>query len=62
MLHQIHYENLQEGIFLLEFKMNQPYAGIIKMPYHIATKQVQLYSKYQAELAKSIEGAISNIL
>ena len=48
-------ENLRELKFILQFKLYQPYYGILKIPYVEAKSSVKLLFQYYEEKAKSMK-------
>jgi hypothetical protein len=53
----MHWETLQEGIFLWVYKLKQPYEGVMNMPYFKARKYMEMYMKVQQEITDGIKKA-----
>ena len=53
----MHWETLQEGIFLWVYKLKQPYEGVMKMPYFKAKKYMEMYMKVQSEILDGVKKA-----
>jgi hypothetical protein len=61
MIPLMEYKALQEGIFLWEFKLNQPYSEIMNMPFHKAKIKMEMFFKYQKEFGDSIAKALQGL-
>jgi len=57
----MHYEDIQAGIFLLEYKVGQRYPDILKMPYHVAEKQLKFFEKFQKGIGEALQQVTNNI-
>jgi len=53
----MHWETLQEGIFLWVYKLKQPYDVVMKMPYFRAKKYMEMYMNYQKEFNDGLKKA-----
>lgn len=45
----------------MEYKVNQKYNDILKMPFYVAKKQIEYYYKYQEEFINAIKNGIQGL-